>query len=81
MRSFVYDAGGKPSFQNIQNYRNTDKYPIQFILFDIVELEGKNLTSLPLHLLNARAVNKGTNAEGQKFNAWLQLDFSQKDDK
>lgn len=44
----VYDGHGKPSFQNLQNCRNTDKYPIQFILFDILELEGKNLTDLPL---------------------------------
>ena len=34
------------------------------------------------NLLNGRAVNKDlTNSEGQKFNAWLQLDFSQKDDR
>lgn len=34
------------------------------------------------NLLNGRSVNKDlTNAEGQKFNAWLQLDLNQKDDK
>ena len=34
------------------------------------------------NLLNGRSVNKDlVNAEGQKFNAWLQLDFSQSDDK
>ncbi|MBA4057611.1 MAG: hypothetical protein C0490_23050 [Marivirga sp.] len=44
----VYDNQGKPSFQHLQNYRNTDKYPIQFIVFDLIELEGKNLTSHPL---------------------------------
>lgn len=44
----VYDGHGKPSFQNLQNYRNTDRYPIQFIVFDIIELQGKNLTGLSL---------------------------------
>lgn len=34
------------------------------------------------NLLNGRAVNKDlTNAEGQPYNAWLQIDFTQKDDK
>lgn len=34
------------------------------------------------NLLNGRAVNKDlTNAEGQAYNAWLQIDFAQKDDK
>lgn len=33
------------------------------------------------NLLNGRAVNKDlTNAEGQPYNAWLQIDFAQKDD-
>lgn len=32
--------------------------------------------------MNGRAVNKDlTNAEGQPYNAWLQIDFAQKDDK
>ena len=34
------------------------------------------------NLLNGRSVNKDlVNSEGQKFNAWLQLDFNQPDDK
>lgn len=34
------------------------------------------------NLLNGRSVNKDlTNAEGQPYNAWLQIDFAQKDDK
>jgi hypothetical protein len=34
------------------------------------------------NLLNGRSVNKDlTNAEGQPYNAWMQLDWSQKDDK
>jgi hypothetical protein len=33
------------------------------------------------NLLNGRAVNKDlTNAEGQPYNAWLQIDFAQRDD-
>jgi hypothetical protein len=34
------------------------------------------------NLLNGRSVNKDlTNAEGQPYNAWLKIDFDQKDDK
>ncbi|HTF20213.1 MAG TPA: non-homologous end-joining DNA ligase [Chryseolinea sp.] len=44
----VYDEHGKPSFQKLQNYRNTDKHPIQFIVFDILELGHKSLTNLTL---------------------------------
>jgi bifunctional non-homologous end joining protein LigD len=44
----VYDEEGKPSFQKLQNYQNSDKNPIQFIVFDLIELEGKRLTQLPL---------------------------------
>lgn len=34
------------------------------------------------NLLNGRSVNKDlTNAEGQPYNAWLQIDFAQKDDR
>jgi hypothetical protein len=34
------------------------------------------------NLLNGRSVNKDlTNAEGQPYNAWLQIDFNQQDDK
>jgi bifunctional non-homologous end joining protein LigD len=44
----VFDDNGKPSFQRLQNYQNKDKYMIQFYLFDIIELDGKTVTSLPL---------------------------------
>lgn len=44
----VFDDNGKPSFQRLQNYQNRDKYMIQFYVFDIIELEGKPVTSLPL---------------------------------
>jgi bifunctional non-homologous end joining protein LigD len=44
----VFDESGKPNFQKLQNYRNTDRYVIQFYVFDIIELEGKSLTGLTL---------------------------------
>jgi len=44
----VFDENGKPSFQKMQNYRNTDKYPIQYYVFDCVEIEGKSIANLPL---------------------------------
>jgi bifunctional non-homologous end joining protein LigD len=44
----VLDEKGKPNFQKLQNYQNKDKYSIQYYLFDIIELEGKSLTGLPL---------------------------------
>lgn len=44
----VFDEHGKPSFQKLQNYKNTDKYPIQYLVFDIIELDGKSMASLPL---------------------------------
>src|SRR5690606_39877811 len=44
----VFDTSGKPSFQKLQNYKNSDKYPIQYYVFDIIDLQGKSLTGLPL---------------------------------
>ena len=44
----VFDEKGKPSFQKLQNYRSNDKYIIQYYVFDILTLDGKSLTSLPL---------------------------------
>ena len=44
----VFDEKGKPSFQKLQNYRSNDKYTIQYYVFDILTLDGKSLTSLPL---------------------------------
>lgn len=44
----VFDENGKPNFQKLQNYQNRDKYAIQYFVFDIIELEGKSLTNLPL---------------------------------
>ena len=39
---------GLPSFQAIQNYKSTQSLPIQFILFDCLQLNGKDVTKLPL---------------------------------
>jgi len=39
---------GLPSFQAIQNYKSTQNLPIQFIVFDCLEFEGKDLTKLKL---------------------------------
>lgn len=44
----VFNEHGKPDFQKLQNYRNHDRYAIQYYVFDIIELEGKSLTNLPL---------------------------------
>lgn len=44
----VFDENGKPSFQKMQNYRNTDKYPIQYYVFDCLEIKGKSIADLPL---------------------------------
>ena len=44
----VFDESGKPNFQKLQNYQNSDKFVIQYFVFDIIELEGKSLASLPL---------------------------------
>ncbi len=44
----VFDETGKPNFQKLQNYRNTDKFAIQFMIFDCLRLDGKDLTHSPL---------------------------------
>ncbi len=44
----VFDENGKPNFQKLQNYKSTDKYPIQYYVFDCIELEGKSLVTLTL---------------------------------
>ena len=43
-----FDEKGKPNFQKLQNYRSNDKYTIQFYVFDLLTLDGKSLTSMPL---------------------------------
>ena len=44
----VFDEKGKPNFQKLQNYRSNDRYRIQYYVFDILQRDGKSLTSLPL---------------------------------
>src|SRR5258708_17511790 len=44
----VFDETGKPNFQKLQNYRNRDKFAIQFMIFDCLRLDGKDLTHLTL---------------------------------
>jgi bifunctional non-homologous end joining protein LigD len=39
---------GMPSFQAIQNYKSTQNLPIQFIVFDCLQLNGKDLTKVKL---------------------------------
>jgi bifunctional non-homologous end joining protein LigD len=39
---------GLPSFQAIQNYKTTQNLAIQFIVFDCLSLDGKDLTKLKL---------------------------------
>lgn len=39
---------GMPSFQAIQNYKSTQNLPIQFIAFDCLQHNGKDLTKLKL---------------------------------
>jgi len=44
----AFDNNGRPSFQKLQNYRSNSKVPIQYYVFDILELDGKSLSGLPL---------------------------------
>ncbi|MBL0745817.1 non-homologous end-joining DNA ligase [Chryseolinea lacunae] len=44
----VFDEAGKPSFQKLQNYKNTDRYAIQYLIFDCLVLKGNDLTRLGL---------------------------------
>jgi bifunctional non-homologous end joining protein LigD len=39
---------GMPSFQAIQNYKSTQNLAIQFIVFDCLQLKGKDLTKMKL---------------------------------
>jgi len=44
----VLDEHGMPSFQKLQNYKNTDRNLIQFYVFDCLKLDGESTTNLPL---------------------------------
>jgi bifunctional non-homologous end joining protein LigD len=42
------DEHGKPNFQLLQNYGNNKRVPLQYYVFDCLELDGKDLTGEPL---------------------------------
>lgn len=44
----VLDREGKSSFQLLQNYSHTHQGPLVYYVFDLLELDGKNLRNLPL---------------------------------
>ncbi len=44
----VFDDEGQPSFQMLQNYTRNSRSPIHYFVFDIIRLDGKDLTGLPL---------------------------------
>jgi bifunctional non-homologous end joining protein LigD len=44
----VFDKDGKPSFQLMQNYSSTSNIQIQYFVFDVLSVSGKDVTGLPL---------------------------------
>ncbi|MEO6683742.1 MAG: DNA ligase D [Ginsengibacter sp.] len=44
----VLDEKGLPNFQYLQNYAENQNRPIQYQVFDLLELYGKDVTGLPL---------------------------------
>lgn len=44
----VEDAKGVSRFQLLQNYRSTGKGKLKYYIFDILQLQGKDVTELPL---------------------------------
>ena len=44
----VLGEDGKPDFQFLQHYSENQNRPIQYCVFDLLELNGKDTTSLPL---------------------------------
>jgi bifunctional non-homologous end joining protein LigD len=44
----VFDEHGKPNFQKLQNFRNSDKFLIQYYVFDCLKVKGKSITHLSL---------------------------------
>jgi bifunctional non-homologous end joining protein LigD len=44
----VLNDEGKPDFQFLQHYSENQNRPIQYYVFDLLELNGKDTTSLPL---------------------------------
>ncbi len=44
----VLDDKGKPDFQFLQHYSENQTRPIQYCVFDLLQLNGNDITSLPL---------------------------------
>lgn len=44
----VLDDGGEPNFQYLQHYSENQERPIQFQIFDLLQLNGKDTTGLTL---------------------------------
>ena len=44
----VLDNEGKPDFQSLQHYSENQDRPIQYYIFDLLELNGTDTTQLPL---------------------------------
>lgn len=44
----VFDENDKPNFQKLQNFDNHQKTVIAYFVFDCLELNGKDITTLPL---------------------------------
>lgn len=44
----VYDSDGRPDFQKLQNYKNSDKAKIQYCVFDCLEINGQRIINLTL---------------------------------
>jgi bifunctional non-homologous end joining protein LigD len=44
----VFDENNQPSFQKLQNYASTSSATIHYFVFDILNLDGKDVTGMPL---------------------------------
>lgn len=44
----VFDQNGKPDFQLLQHYSENQDRPIQYCIFDLLELNGRDTKKLPL---------------------------------
>jgi len=44
----ILNEEGKPDFQKLQHYAENTHYPLSYYVFDLLELNGKNICELPL---------------------------------
>ncbi|MDF2449039.1 MAG: ATP-dependent ligase LigD phosphoesterase module / ATP-dependent ligase LigD polymerase [Bacteroidota bacterium] len=44
----IVDENGKSSFQSLQDYKNNENASLEYRVFDLLQLNGKNLCELPL---------------------------------